>query len=78
MEWLIFFVGAVVGAVIGVVVVGLNVTSHDVESAGVASDQILEPPPCPKCGKPKLYGGVLWLDHAICERTQTDSCTPEG
>jgi nicotinamide riboside transporter PnuC len=21
------------------------------------------------CGKPKKYGGPLWLDHAICERS---------
>ncbi len=26
------------------------------------------PPACDKCGRPKRYGGILWLDHPRCER----------
>ena len=27
-------------------------------------------PECPKCGKPKITGGIQWLDHAECKRKQ--------
>ena len=23
-------------------------------------------PLCPKCGKPKIAGGIQWIDHAAC------------
>ena len=27
----------------------------------------LKAPECPKCGKPKIPGGIQWLDHAKCK-----------
>jgi len=26
----------------------------------------LPAPLCPKCGKPKIAGGIQWIDHAAC------------
>ena len=30
----------------------------------------LKAPECPKCGKPKIPGGIQWIDHAECKRKQ--------
>ena len=53
-----------------------KMTARQLHQLAVLSGRI-RAPLCPRCGKPKIAGGIQWLDHPVgCEKSQEHKHVP--